>query len=35
MPPETLVQTLVAAGFPVSSAGFHPAWTAQLLLSQK
>jgi len=35
MSPATLVQTLVAAGFPVSAAGFHPAWTAQLLLSQK
>jgi len=33
--PETLIQTLVAAGFPVSAAGFHPAWTAQLLLSQR
>ena len=35
MSPETLIQTLVAAGFPVSAAGFHPAWTAQLLLSPK
>ena len=35
MSPETLIQTLVVAGFPVSAAGFHPAWTAQLLLSQK
>ena len=35
MSPATLVQTLVAAGFPVSAAGFHPAWTAQLLLSQR
>jgi len=35
MSPESLIQTLVAAGFPVSAAGFHPAWTAQLLLSPK
>ena len=35
MSPETLIQTLVVAGFPVSAAGFHPTWTAQLLLSQR
>lgn len=30
-PPSRLVAAVVAAGIPVDAAGFHPAWTAQLL----
>ena len=30
-PPARLVAAVVAAGLPVDAAGFHPAWTAQLL----
>jgi len=30
-PPDRLVEAVVAAGIPVDAAGFHPAWTAQLL----
>jgi ABC-type multidrug transport system ATPase subunit len=30
-PPARLVAAVVAAGIPVEAAGFHPAWTAQLL----
>ena len=30
-PPARLVDAVVAAGIPVEAAGFHPAWTAQLL----
>jgi ABC-type multidrug transport system ATPase subunit len=31
LPPARLVATVVAAGIPVEAAGFHPAWTAQLV----
>lgn len=31
IPGSRLVATVVAAGIPVAAAGFHPAWTAQLL----
>ena len=30
-PPARLVNAVGAAGVPVEGAGFHPAWTAQLL----
>ncbi|MEI6240040.1 MAG: ATP-binding cassette domain-containing protein [Planctomycetia bacterium] len=30
-PAARLVATVVAAGIPIDAAGFHPAWTAQLL----
>lgn len=31
LPPARLVAAAVAAGIPVEAAGFHPAWTAQLI----
>lgn len=31
LPPSRLVAAVVAAGFEVEAAGFHPSWTAQLL----